>query len=146
MLDLAAYAGLFLTAFLAATILPLQSETVLVGMLVSDRYSVVALVLTASLANTLGAVVNWFLGRSVERFRDRKWFPASPQKLDKAQRWYQRYGKWSLLFSWLPIGGDALTLVAGILREPFPTFVLLVFIGKALRYCVLAAATLGVVG
>jgi len=145
MLDLAAYAGLFATAFLAATIFPMQSEAVLVGLILSDRYSLVGLVLVASVGNTLGAAVNWMLGRGIERFRDKSWFPVKPDKLEKAQAWYRKYGRWSLLLSWLPIGGDALTVVAGVLREPFWIFLILVFIGKSLRYVVLAAATLSII-
>jgi membrane protein YqaA with SNARE-associated domain len=145
MLDIAAYMGLFATAFLAATILPAQSEAVLVGLILSERYSLVALLLVASVGNTLGAVVNWTLGRGIERFREKSWFPVKPDKLERAKAWYQKYGKWSLLLSWLPIGGDALTVVAGVLREPFWTFLMLVFIGKSARYVVLAVLTLSVI-
>lgn len=141
--DLAAYAGLFSAAFIAATLLPLQSEAILVGLILRGDYSLIALLLTASVGNTLGSAVNWLLGRGVERFRDRRWFPVKPAQLEKAQGWYRRYGKWSLLLSWLPIGGDALTVAAGVMREPLPTFLILVFIGKAARYLVLAAITLG---
>jgi membrane protein YqaA with SNARE-associated domain len=141
MFDFAAYAGLFSAAFIAATIFPMQSEAILIGLILSD-YSVIGLLLTASVGNTLGAAVNWLLGRGVERFKDRRWFPVKPAQLAKAQGWYARYGKWSLLLSWLPIGGDALTVAAGIMREPLPTFLLLVFIGKAARYVVLAWFTL----
>ncbi len=144
MIDLAAYAGLFASAFIAATIFPMQSEALLVGLVVADRYSLAGLLLAASVGNTLGAVLNWLLGRSIERFRTRSWFPANEDKLEKAQAWYQKYGKWSLLLSWLPIAGDAITVVAGVLREPLPTFLALVFIAKALRYIVVVAATLGV--
>lgn len=140
---LAAYATLFAAAFLAATIFPMQSEAILVGLILSGDYSTPAVVAVASVGNTLGAVINWALGRSIERFRNRRWFPASPEKLEKARNWYHRYGKWSLLLSWLPIGGDAITIIAGVLREPLPTFLLLVFIGKGARYLVLAAATHG---
>jgi membrane protein YqaA with SNARE-associated domain len=146
MVDLAAYAGLFAAAFIAATLLPMQSEAVLVAMILSDHYSLAALVLTASVGNTLGAAVNWLLGRYIETFREKRWFPVGPEKLEKAQAWYRRYGRWSLLFSWLPIGGDALTVVAGVLKEPFWIFLVLVFVGKAARYAVLAAVTLGIVG
>lgn len=146
MVDLAAYAGLFFAAFIAATIFPMQSEAVLVGLILSDRYALAALVLTASVGNTLGSVVNWLMGLGVERFRDRRWFPVKPDKLEKAKTWYRKYGKWSLLLSWLPIGGDATTVVAGVLKEPLPTFLVLVFIGKTLRYGVVAAVTLGVIG
>lgn len=146
MIDLAAYAGLFGSAFIAATIFPMQSEAILVGLILSEQYSLVALLLTASVGNSLGAAVNWLLGRGVERYRTSRWFPLTPDKLECAQVWYRKYGKWSLLLSWLPVAGDALTVVAGVLREPLPTFLALVFIGKALRYALVAAAALGMTG
>jgi membrane protein YqaA with SNARE-associated domain len=106
-------------------------------------YPVVLLIVVASIGNTLGAVVNWALGRGVERFKDRRWFPVSPSSLDRASAWYRRWGRWSLLLSWAPIGGDALTVAAGVLREPFWSFLVLVAIAKTGRYVVLAAATAG---
>ncbi len=142
MLDVTTYAGLFSAAFLAATVFPMQSEAILVGLMLSERYSVMLLVLVASTGNTLGSAVNWALGRGIERYRDSRWFPLTPEKLVKAQAWYRRYGKWSLLFSWIPVIGDAVTVAAGVMREPIWIFLILVFIGKCLRYVVLAAATL----
>lgn len=142
MTDVTAYAGLFLTAFVAATVLPMQSEAVLVGLLLAD-YPAWLLVTVASIGNVLGSVVNWLLGRGIERFRDRKWFPASGAGLARARGWYARYGKWSLLLSWVPIIGDPLTVVAGVLREPFPMFLLLVTIAKVGRYLVLVVAVSG---
>ena len=141
MIDFAPYAGLFFAALGAATLLPGQSEAVLVSLLLADL-SPVLLLTFASAGNVLGSVINWFIGRGVERFRGRRWFPASEAALERAQRWYQRYGKWSLLLSWVPIIGDPLTIVAGILREPLPVFILLVAIAKVGRYLVLAAVTL----
>lgn len=141
-MDLAAYAGLFLAALAAATILPLQSEAVLVGLLLAD-YSPFLLLVVASCGNILGSVVNWVLGRGIERFRHHRWFPASDTALDRAQRWYQRHGKWSLLLSWVPIIGDPLTVIAGVMREPFPVFLILVAIAKTGRYLALAIVTLG---
>lgn len=141
MIDLSAYLGLFLAAFIAATILPMQSEAVLVGLLLAD-YSPWALVLVASAGNVLGSVVNWLLGRGIERFRERRWFPASPEAMARAERFYRRFGRWSLLLSWLPIVGDPLTVVAGVLREPFPSFLALVTLAKVGRYVALAAITL----
>ena len=143
MTNFATYAGLFAVALGAASILPMQSEPVLVALLLLGDQPVWALVLVASLGNTLGACVNWVLGRGVERFRDRRWFPVPPDKLARAGGWYRRWGKWSLLMSWAPIVGDPLTVIAGVLREPFWTFVLLVGIAKTARYVVLALATLG---
>ncbi|MGU3494360.1 YqaA family protein [Xanthobacteraceae bacterium A53D] len=142
MTTLAVYAGLFFTALIAATILPMQSEAALAGLLLMDTYPWWTLVLVATLGNVLGSVINWLLGRGIERFRDHKWFPAKGRTLERAQGWYQRYGKWSLLLSWAPVVGDPLTVVAGVMREPFPMFLLLVTLAKLGRYLVLAAITL----
>ncbi|MFB2602175.1 YqaA family protein, partial [Rhizobium phaseoli] len=101
MADLLAYLGLFASALCAATIMPMQSEAVLVGLVVSAKFSTFGLILVASLGNVLGAFANWLLGRGIERFRDRPWFPIKPAALERAQAWYQRFGKWSLLGSWL---------------------------------------------
>lgn len=144
MTELAAYASLFLAALIAATILPMQSEAVLVGLLLAD-YSPWLLIAVASVGNVLGSVVNWLIGRGLERFRDRPWFPVNEAGLERAQRWYRRYGKWSLLLSWAPVVGDPVTVVAGTLREPFRMFLLLVTIAKVGRYLVLAAVTLKVI-
>jgi membrane protein YqaA with SNARE-associated domain len=143
MTDLAVYGGLFLSALLAATILPMQSEAVLVGALLTERHPAWALIAIASIGNVLGSVINWLLGRFIERFRAARWFPASAAQLDRAQDWYRRYGKWSLLLSWAPVIGDPLTVIAGVLREPLPVFLLLVSLAKVGRYLVLAAATYG---
>jgi membrane protein YqaA with SNARE-associated domain len=139
---LGAYGGLFVAAFLAATIFPAQSEAALAALLLSGDYAPAALISVASAGNVLGAVVNWGLGRGMERFRERRWFPAKGAALDRAQRWYQRYGKWSLLLSWVPLIGDPLTIVAGAMREPFPVFLALVAVAKVGRYLVLAAAVM----
>ncbi|MER9768594.1 DedA family protein [Mesorhizobium sp. M0189] len=144
MTDLAAYASLFLAALLAATILPMQSEAVLVGLLLAD-YSPWLLIAVASVGNVLGSVINWLLGRGIERFRSQRWFPMNQAQLERAQVWYRRYGKWSLLLSWLPVVGDPLTVVAGVLREPFRVFLLLVTAAKVGRYLVLAAVSLSVI-
>jgi membrane protein YqaA with SNARE-associated domain len=143
MADLLAYLGLFATALGAATVMPMQSEALLVGLLLSEQFSTFWLIAVASLGNVLGALANWLLGRGIERFRGKRWFPIGPATLDKAQGWYHRFGKWSLLASWLPIVGDPITVVAGVLREPLPTFLLLVTIAKVGRYLVVAAATSG---
>ena len=142
MSDLVVYAGLFVTALAAATILPMQSEAALVALLLADTYPPWLLVAVASLGNVLGSAINWLLGRAIERFRDRPWFPAGRDALSRAQRWYQRYGKWSLVLSWAPVVGDPLTVAAGVMREPFAVFLLLVAIAKIGRYVVLAAITL----
>ncbi len=140
---LTAYLSLFTIAFLAATLLPLQSEAVLVGLLLAGDYSTVGLLVAAIAGNVLGSWVNWGLGRAIERFRERRWFPVSPKQMARAQQWYQRFGSWTLLLSWLPVVGDPLTLVAGVMREPLWRFLLLVTVAKAGRYLVLAAVVCG---
>lgn len=139
--DIATYSILFAVSFGAATILPLQSEAMLVGLLLAD-YSPTWVIAVASVGNVLGSVVNWMMGRQVEKFRNRRWFPVNEAQLERAQRWYQRYGKWSLLLSWVPVVGDPMTVIAGVLREPLPGFLVLVTISKVGRYSVLAALVL----
>ena len=127
------YLLLFGSAFLAATILPFYSEVLLYALL-REGGNPLILVIVATLGNTLGAVVNWVLGLYLLRFQDRRWFYFSRRQIETAQRWYQRYGFWSLLMAWLPIGGDALTLIGGIMRVRLWLFLLLVGTGKGLRY------------
>ena len=143
MLTLSAYLGLFISALGAATLLPLQSESVLVALLLSGAYSPWALLAVASAGNILGAVLNWLLGRYLEHFRHRSWFPVSDARLQQAQRGYARYGRWSLLLSWVPVIGDPLTLVAGVMRERLWVFLLIVSLAKTARYAVLIGLTLG---
>ena len=130
MSTLGVYAGLFALSFLAATILPAQSEFGLAGLILSDDYSVAMLIVVASVGNTLGAVVNWVIGRYINQLQDKKWSPATPAQVDKATGWYHKYGRWSLLLSWAPFVGDPLTLAAGVLREPFWSFFILVAVAK----------------
>lgn len=143
MVVLTGYLTLFAVAFGAATLLPLQSESVLVGMLISDAFSIPVLFVVAVTGNVLGSVVSWYLGRSIEHFRHKRWFPVRERDLDRAQATYKRFGRWALLFTWMPIIGDPITLIAGVMREPFWSFLGLVTIAKALRYSVLTGLTLG---
>lgn len=140
---LAQYAGLFAAAFLSATVLPFQSEVVLFGLLLTEHYRWWLLILVASAGNTLGSVVNWVLGRCIAHLENRPWFPVKRDAIARAERWYHRYGRWSLLLSWLPLIGDPLTIVAGVLREPFPIFLALVALAKTARYFAVAAVTFG---
>lgn len=140
------YFGLFLAAFGAATLLPLQSEAVLVGLLLTDQYPAQVLLAVAITGNVLGSTVNWWLGRYVEHFRHKRWFPVSESNLDRAQQAYHRYGRWSLLASWVPIIGDPLIVVAGLMREPLWSFLMIVILAKGARYLALIALTLGWAG
>ena len=135
----AGYTGLFLTAFLAATLVPLSSEAVLAAMISAKGFDLALLIGIATAGNTLGACVNWLLGRYCLRWRDRRWFPVGPEALDRASRWVGRYGVWALLLSWLPVVGDPLTFAAGVLGVRVPVFLVLVAIGKGARYALVGA-------
>jgi membrane protein YqaA with SNARE-associated domain len=131
-----AYFSLFGIAFLAATILPAYSEILFAG-LVSQGYDPWLLWLFATSGNTLGSALNWVIGRYLLHFQNRRWFPFKQDSLGRAQSWFQKYGVWSLLMAWAPIGGDALTFIAGIMRVNFFLFFVLTAIGKGLRYAFL---------
>ncbi|MGB3317239.1 MAG: YqaA family protein [Albidovulum sp.] len=137
--------GLFTAAFGAATLLPLQSEIVFVAVQADGRVGLPLIIAVASIGNTLGAVVNYVLGRWVCQFRDRRWFPVRPAQLAHAQDWYARYGVWTLLLSWAPLG-DGFTVVAGMMRTPLWLFLGLVALAKTGRYVALAMITAGVLG
>ncbi|WIX32688.1 YqaA family protein [Salinicola sp. JS01] len=139
------YLTLFVTALVSATLLPASSE-VLLGALATQGHALFWLWFWATAGNTLGSVINGVLGRQVDRFQQRRWFPLSQAQLARARVRFNRYGQWSLLFGWLPIGGDALTLIGGVMRVPWFNFVVLVAIGKGLRYAIVLWLVLGVAG
>ncbi|KKN83626.1 hypothetical protein LCGC14_0296880 [marine sediment metagenome] len=114
----------------------------LIGLIAKGIADPWLLVLVAGTGNTLGSVVNWLCGRFMLRYQERRWFPVKPKQLEAATRFFNRYGVWTLLFAWSPLGGDALTVIAGTLRVPLVPFVVLVAIGKFARYVVVAGATL----
>ena len=119
---------------LAATILPLSSEIVLTTMLLTNLFEKNILLIVASSGNILGSIFNWYLGKKITIFQDRKWFPVSPEQLNKSQKYFQKYGLWSLLLAWVPVIGDPLTLLAGVLKVRFSIFFILVSIPKISRY------------
>lgn len=126
---------------MAATLIPAQSEAVLVGSIVLIPDAVVPLVAVASIGNVLGALINWILGRF---FSDRctRMYDEESDAVRRAVHWYQRWGWISLFASWVPFIGDPLTFCAGIMREPLWRFLLIVTIAKTSRYVVLAATML----
>jgi len=131
------YIGLFLAAFLAATILPFSSEALLL-FLIHQTGHWPLLVLIASLGNILGSVVNYWMGYSGSRLLLHKWLRLDDKTVERAERHFTSYGKYSLLFAWLPVVGDPLTVAAGLFKMPFALFLVLVSIGKAGRYLALA--------
>lgn len=139
------YLSLFFTALIAATLFPLSSEALLVTLLY-QQYSPLLLWLVATSGNTLGSCINWYLGKECLRWQDKKWFPFRSEQLARAQQQFQRYGLISLLFAWVPVIGDPLTFFAGVMRIRFGQFLVLVAIGKALRYAFVIALAIGVFG
>lgn len=131
---LSAHLALAAVAFLAATILPGSSEALLAALLVQRPEDSATLFIAATAGNIAGAALNWAFGRWLTHFTDRRWFPASPHWIERASGWFGRYGIWLLLFSWVPIVGDPLTVAAGLLRVRFVPFLLIVALGKAARY------------
>ncbi len=134
MIILISYFQLLIISFLAATILPISSELVLSTMLLTDSFDKYLLLVVASFGNIFGSSVNWYLGKKILIFKDKKWFPVNEKRIVKSEMYFKKYGIWSLLLAWVPIIGDPLTVIAGILRVNFFTFLLLVSISKASRY------------
>ena len=134
MIILISYFQLLIISFLAATILPLSSELVLSTMLLTDSFDKYLLLVVASFGNIFGSSVNWYLGKKILIFRDKKWFPVNEKQIAKSEMYFKKYGIWSLLLAWVPIIGDPLTVIAGILKINFFTFLLLVSISKTSRY------------
>ncbi len=134
--------GLFVTSIVAGSFLPLPSEAAFVALLVTSDLALWALLATATVGNVAGSAINWLLGLGAARFEGRRWFPVSSEALEKGRNWYHRYGRWSLLLSWVPIIGDPLTVAAGLMRDPLWSFLIIVTIAKFIRYAVLAGVTL----
>ena len=131
------YLSLFAISFLAATILPFSSELTLAGLIATSNYDSLLLLIAASIGNILGSVINWILGFYSRNLTTKKWFPFKDKQIENSSKWFNKLGKWSLLFAWIPIIGDPLTLVAGLLRVRFLDFIILVAIGKVSRYLVI---------
>lgn len=133
--------ALFLLSFLAATILPIGSEWLLI-ILIIKGFSPANVVITASVGNFLGACTTYMIGMWGSDFFIRTILRISDQQLARAKTMYAKYGVWSLLLSWIPVIGDPLCLLAGLFRVGFDRFSLMVFIGKFCRYATLAFLTL----
>jgi len=131
------YLSLFFISFLAATILPFSSELTLAGLISTSNYDNLLLLVFASFGNILGSVFNWGLGFYARNLTIKKWFPFKETQIERSSKWFSKFGKWSLLFAWVPIVGDPLTFVAGLLRVRFLDFIILVAIGKVSRYLII---------
>ena len=138
------YITLFSSSFISSTLLPGHSELILTAFIYSNKFPVLTLVLVASLGNILGSVLNWYLGFYFVKFKEKKWFPINHSQLENASLWFTTYGKWTLFLSWVPFIGDPLTVVAGILRIPIITFLIIVSISKILRYVFISLIALNI--
>jgi membrane protein YqaA with SNARE-associated domain len=136
------YAGLFLASFLASTVLPLGSEALLL-LLINEGFDPMALVIVASLGNYGGACTTYYIGLVGRKDLVEKYLSISQQHLNNAEKWFKKYGVYSLLFTWIPLIGDAITAMGGIMKLDFKIFSIFVFLGKLLRYVVVAYIALG---
>ena len=128
------YLTLFISAFAAATILPAQSDALRAYQVSLNPSHAVQLITVATIGNVLGSIVNWWLGRLAENVKNKSWFSVSEDKFLQGEQYYRKYGRFSLLLSWVPFIGDPITIMAGIMREPLWSFVILVTIAKCSRY------------
>ncbi len=131
------YLTLLAVSFMVATIIPFGSELYFASLLPLDKYNNLLLLISASIGNILGSVFNWLCGYYVNYFIKKPWFPIKKNKIQKGTELFNKYGKWSLLLSWVPFIGDPITFAAGILRYSFLPFLVLVSIGKVGRYLVI---------
>ena len=137
---MASYISLFISAFLAATLLPAQSEALLVGTIIYSPEQVLQLIAIASVGNILGSLTNWAIGRFLNhRYASR--IDVQSKTVQRAVSLYKRWGWVSLLASWVPIIGDPLTFVSGVMKEPLWRFIVIVSFAKTLRYVVLGYIT-----
>jgi len=128
------YISIFFLSFLAATIIPFSSEVGLFSYIAVGKFNNELLLIFASLGNILGSCVNYILGLYIIKFKTKSWFPFKDNQILKATNWFNRFGVYSLFFAFLPIVGDPLTLIAGMFRVSFIKFIILVSLGKILRY------------
>ena len=138
------YIILFTSSFASSTILPGHSEITLIALITQEKYEVFYLVVFASLGNILGSILNWYLGLYFLKFKNKKWFPFKENQINKVSKSFLKYGKWSLLLSWVPFIGDVLTLVAGMFRVPLYQFVVIVSVAKVSRYIFVSLIALNV--
>ena len=122
---------------MVATIVPFGSEAYFITLLSLDKYNGLLLLTAASIGNILGSLFNWICGYYINYFIKKPWFPINNKMIDRGNKIFNKYGKWSLLFSWLPFIGDPITFVAGPLRYPVAPFLVLVSIGKIGRYLII---------
>ena len=122
---------------MVATIIPFGSEAYFITLLSLEKYNHFILFVVASVGNVLGSLFNWICGFYINFFIKKSWFPINNKIIDRGNKLFKKYGKWSLLISWFPLLGDPITFAAGTLRYPIIPFLVLVSIGKVGRYLII---------
>ena len=122
---------------MVATIIPFGSEAYFITLLSLEKYNHFILFVVASVGNVLGSLFNWICGFYINFFIKKSWFPINNKIIDRGNKLFKKYGKWSLLISWFPLIGDPITFAAGTLRYPIIPFLVLVSIGKVGRYLII---------
>ena len=122
---------------MVATIIPFGSEAYFITLLSLEKYNHFILFVVASVGNVLGSLFNWICGFYINFFIKKSWFPINNKIIDRGNKLFTKYGKWSLLISWFPLIGDPMTFAAGTLRYPIIPFLVLVSIGKVGRYLII---------
>ena len=122
---------------MVATIIPFGSEVYFITLLSLEKYNHFILFLVVSVGNVLGSLFNWICGFYINFFIKKSWFPINNKIIDRGNKLFIKYGKWSLLISWFPLIGDPITFAAGTLRYPIIPFLVLVSIGKVGRYLII---------
>ena len=138
------YLDLFIISFLSSTLLPFGSEGSL-ALHILQQYNIWIVILVATVGNYLGSFVNYYIGIKGRNTILHKIVHFKDKDIEKASKLFDKYGSWVLFFSWIPIIGDPLTFVAGILKYDFYKFTIFVFLGKLFRYIVVALVVLGVI-
>lgn len=126
------YLILFVSAFISATLFPLGSEALLIYN-IKENYNIYLLLFFATTGNVLGSVLNYYLGLKGELYCEKKKY-LKKETINKYKSIFDKYGSYTLLLSWMPLIGDPLTFIAGILKYNFKKFLVLVFIAKFIRY------------
>jgi len=134
------YLSLFFVSFVSATLFPMGSEAVLLYDL-SMGHSVLLLWFVATVGNTLGSLLNYWLGLKGEGFLEKRGY-LSKEKMQKAHSRFEKWGGWILLLSWMPVIGDPLTFIAGVLRYDLKRFIMIVVLAKGVRYAVVVGGYL----
>lgn len=143
MSEIHVYLLLFGVAWLSATVLPSQAEILLFALLAGERWNAQTLVLAAAAGSTAGSVANYYAGKYITRFENKKWFPVKREYLLKAKNLLEKHGTAALCLTWAPFIGDPLTVAAGMARIPMKWFLPLVAVGKTLRYAAVWALYAG---